>query len=182
MGGDNMRTDYCSERSFLCILEALMPENRLALLVSMTTGLRISDVLNLRTKDLQKERFTIRELKTGKTRRVRLGEALRAELLAYSGKIYVFENRLSQNKPRTRQAVYKDLKRACECYRVNAVNIAPHSARKIYSVAQYKRTCSVERVKELLNHSDEAVTMLYALADAVTEEKAKKRKVHLPMC
>ena len=61
-----MTTDYISRASFEHILSALMPENRLALIVSMTTGLRIDDVLHLRTKDVIKGRFTIREMKTGK--------------------------------------------------------------------------------------------------------------------
>lgn len=157
-----------------------MPENRLALLVSMTTGLRINDVLNMKSADLLKDRFTIREQKTGKTRRIRIDNKLRDELLRYSGRIYVFEHRLDYKRPRTRQAVFKDLKRACECFRVKGLNVSPHSARKIYSVEQYKRTCSVQRVQALLNHSDEAVTMLYALADEVTERATKNRKVSAP--
>ena len=45
------------------LLAALMPPNRLACEVSACTGLRISDVLNLRTAKLA-ERFSVRELKT----------------------------------------------------------------------------------------------------------------------
>lgn len=157
-----------------------MPENRLALIVSMTTGLRINDVLNIKSADLHRDRFTVREQKTGKNRRIRLDTRLRDDMLRYAGRIYVFENRLDYKRPRTRQAVFKDLKRACECFRVKGLNVSPHSARKIYSVEQYKRTCSVQRVQALLNHSDEAVTMLYALADEVTARATKNRKVSTP--
>lgn len=137
-------------------------------------------MLNIKSADLLRDRFTVREQKTGKNRRIRLDTRLRDELLRYAGRIYVFENRLDYKRPRTRQAVFKDLKRACECFRVKGLNVSPHSARKIYSVEQYKRTCSVQRVQALLNHSDEAVTMLYALADEVTAKATKNRKVSTP--
>ncbi len=176
-----MRSDYCGQESFEHILAALMPENRLALSVSLTTGLRIDDVLHLKTEDVRKGRFTIKEMKTGKSRRVRIGAELQDDILRYSGRIYAFEHRLDVYRPRTRQAVNKDLKRACECFRVKGVNITPHSARKLYSVRNYKRTCSIERVQELLNHSDESVTMLYALADEITERATQGKDVKLPL-
>lgn len=166
-----MRTDYIKPDVIKSLLDALTYENRLALVVSLTTGLRISDVLNLRTSDLN-ERMTIREIKTGKNRTLRLSPRLLDELISISGKIYVFENRLDYRKHRTRQAVFKDLKRAAKLFRLPAkINVSPHSARKIYAVTEYKRTADLRRVKELLNHSSEAVTFLYAMADELTAKK-----------
>ncbi len=171
-----MRTDYTPRESFEHILSALMPENRLALIVSMTTGLRIDDVLHLRTKDILKQRFTITEMKTGKKRRVSLSKALVDELFYYAGRYYVFEHRLDNKKCRTRQAVFKDLKRACKLFRISdELVIAPHSARKIYAVSEFQRTCKIATVQKLLNHSDEAVTMLYAMADELTARHTKKQ-------
>lgn len=178
--GDILRADYCSQSAFETILVALMPPNRLAILVSLTTGLRLGDVLSLKTEALTKERFTIKEEKTGKTRRVRLSNELRDALFSQAGRFYVFEHRTDPKKHRTRQAVYKDLARACELFRVKGVHLSPHSARKIYAVSAYKRTCSIERVQELLNHSSEAVTMLYAMADAITMRDSLRRTVRLP--
>lgn len=168
-----MRTDYVNNDIMGNILSALTLENRLAIYVSLTTGLRISDVLNLRTNQL-KQRFVVRELKTGKTRNVRLSDKLLDDLIAISGKIFVFENRLNPRKHRTRQAVWYDIKRAARAFRVKKLVVAPHSARKIYAVNQYKRTCDIKRVQELLNHSDESVTMIYAIADQISEKKMKK--------
>ena len=48
------------------------------------------------------------------------------------------------------------------------------SARKLYAVSEYRRTGSIERVKELLNHEDEAVTILYAMADQLERRRRKK--------
>lgn len=165
-----MRTDYIKPAVFDLLLTALMPPNRLALQVSLQTGLRISDVLHLRTNVLMKTaRPTVTERKTHKRRRVYIGRKLREELLRQSGRYWVFTGRLDERRPRTRQAVYKDLKRVARLYRLDgrkiAANVAPHSARKIFAVQDYHAHGSVERVQRLLNHSDEAVTMLYAMAD-----------------
>lgn len=175
-----MRADWIDDQSMTYLLAALTPQNRLALLVSMCTGLRIDDVLHLKTEVLYKERFTLKERKTGKARRVRLPTRLRADLLAQAGRYYIFEGRTDPRKPRTRQAVFKDLKRACVAFRVSGVNVSPHTARKIYAVDAYKRTCSVDKVRQLLNHSSEAVTMLYAMADELTAKHTGNKSVNLP--
>lgn len=166
------RSDWASGDVMAHILAALTYENRLALTVSLLTGLRIGDVLNIRSRDLLKDRFTITEEKTLKRRTIRIPNKLRDELQGIAGKIYVFENRLSARKHRTRQAVYKDIKRAARAFRIKS-NISCHTARKIYAVSEYKKDFSVERVKKLLNHSSEAVTMLYAIADELTKRKNK---------
>ena len=154
------------------ILAALTYENRLAVTVSLLTGLRIGDVLNLRSRDLIRDRFTITEEKTLKRRTIRLPDKLRDELQSIAGKIFVFENRLTARKHRTRQAVYKDIKRAARAFRIKS-NLTCHTARKIYAVSEYKKDFSVARVKRLLNHSSEAVTMIYAIADELTERKKR---------
>lgn len=166
------RSDWASGDVMAHILAALTYENRLAITVSLLTGLRIGDVLNLRSRDLLRDRITITEEKTLKRRTIRMPNKLRDELQGIAGKIYVFENRLSARKHRTRQAVYKDIKRAAKAFRIKS-NISCHTARKIYAVSEYKKDFSVERVKKLLNHSSEAVTMLYAIADELTERKKR---------
>ena len=164
------RTDYIEPRVFDLLLTALMPENRRALELSLATGLRISDCLSLRTSVLLKSnRPTITEKKTKKKRRIYVPEKLRRELLRNAGDYYVFEHRLDPLRHRTRSAVFKDLKRVARLYRLNGKplrqNIAPHSARKVFAVQDYHAHHSVERVQKLLNHSSQAVTMLYAMAD-----------------
>lgn len=171
-----MRTDWISDDVMHNILAALTEINRLAITTSILTGLRIGDVLSLRTSTLQKERFCVVEQKTLKKRQVRLPVKLREQLLRICGKIYIFENRLDPKRHRTRQAVFKDIKRACKAFRIRTLNVAPHTARKIYAVNEYKKDFNVARVKKLLNHSNEAVTLIYALADEVAQKKLNKRK------
>ena len=166
-----MRTDAVSDDVMRGLLMALTPQNRLAVLVSMTTGLRIGDVLSLKTSQVQKGKFGIVEQKTGKRRQVRLSAALQEQILSISaGKVWAFPGRLHPHtQHRTRQAVYKDLRRAADLFRLPAgLVVAPHSARKIYAVREYKRTCDIRHVQRLLNHNNEAVTILYAMADQIT--------------
>lgn len=157
-----------------CILSALTMPNRLAVTVSLVTGMRIGDVLKIKVSDAQKGRFRYTEEKTFKKRTVRLPNQLAEMLLAQSGRVWCFEHRLDGKRHRTRQAVYNDIKRAARAFRVK-LNVAPHTARKIYAVNEYRKDTNIARVRELLNHSSEAVTMIYALADEITEKKKKPR-------
>ena len=149
-----------------CVLRLMTPQNALACRISLATGLRISDVLNIKTEQLRKDSFTVCESKTGKRRRVTLPRSLRAAALSYSGKVYAFPHRLDELRPRTRQAVWRDVNRAAKALRLGGC-VAPHSCRKSFAVRKYAACGDMRKVKQLLNHSSEAVTYLYALAAEV---------------
>lgn len=159
-----MRSEWVCTDKLKIVMALLTDENRLACEVSLRYGLRIGDVLALKTSDVKRGNFTIKEEKTGKSRRIKLSPELQTELLAQSGRIWVFEGRCDYKEHRTRQAVWKDLKRAAEALRLSE-RVTPHSMRKIYAVNAYARYGGIAAVRRLLNHSNEAVTMIYALAD-----------------
>ena len=167
-----MRSRWVENDTMGHLLAALMPANRLALECSLRYGMRIGDVLALKTQDVERGDFTYVEQKTGKRRRLHISPDYQARLLRQAGRVYVFQGRNNWKRHRTRQAVYKDLKRIAAAYRLKGVS--PHSARKIYAVDRYRQYGDIRRVKRLLNHSDEAVTVLYALADELTERSQKK--------
>lgn len=165
-----MRSEWVPHETINHVLVALMPPNRLAIEVSMRYGMRIGDVLSMRREDVVRGSWTYKEEKTGKSRRIRLSELLQQRLLAQSGRIFIFEHRTDWKRHRTRQAIYKDIRRAAKAFRLEE-HVSPHSARKIYAVDAYKRYGDIKRVQKLLNHSSEAVTMIYALADALDKKK-----------
>lgn len=170
-----MKADYIWREEFEHALALLMPENRLALEVSLATGLRISDVLALR-RDQLKQRMTVTEAKTGKRRSVRLPKELLSRLEVCSVGEWVFPHRTDPRKHRTRQAVYADLQRAAKALRMpKQLRCTPHSARKIAAVELYHKTGDLAKVKRLLNHSSEGVTMLYAMADVMTQRRLGQR-------
>lgn len=163
-----MRTTYANRVQMGHILAALMPENRVIVRVCMATGLRVSDVLELRTADL-KRRQTVREKKTGKTRRIQWPVELYAEMERGAGKYWVFPGRTDPKKHRQRQTVWKDIKRAEKIFQRSGVvsrgqNLGTHTARKIAAVEAYQRG-GMPAAQRLLNHSDSLITRLYALAD-----------------
>ena len=168
-----MRADYVWRDSLGHVLAALMPANRLACEVSLATGLRIGDVLALTRDQVEKGRFTVQEQKTGKNHRVRLSQELQMRILAQAGPLYAFPGRLDGKKHRTRQAVYRDLRRAAKAFRLQE-HVSPHSLRKVYAVTQYRKSGDMKKVQQLLCHSDEAVTAIYALADALTAARLGK--------
>lgn len=150
-----------------------MPQNRLILEVSLSTGLRLSDVLSLKTQTIKKQ-FTIQEQKTGKKKRVYFSEELLERMLAQAGSIYVFEHRLDRRKHKTRQAVWKDLNRSMEYFRIpKKLVVSPHTCRKVYAVEMFKKSGDIKKVQSLLNHSSEGVTAIYVMADILTERKLK---------
>lgn len=167
-----MRTDYINDEDLDVILALLTPQNRLACQLAIKTGLRIGDVLCLKTGAL-KQRMSIREAKTGKTRRVYIPQPLLARLRLQAGATWVFEGRSDPGKHRTRQAVWADIKRAQKAVRL-PVNAGPHSMRKVYAVRQYHKTGDLAAVQRALMHSDPAVTMIYAMADHLAAQRRRE--------
>jgi integrase len=174
------KAEYVESEILEHVLASMMPANARACRVSLATGLRIGDVLLLRPDQIAKQRFTIREQKTGKSRRLYLPKALWLELQRESGDNWVFPGR-NPKKHRSRQAVWADVNRAKKIFRIGA-NISPHSMRKIAAVELFRRTGDLAKVRDYLNHNNDAVTLIYALADslAAASKNGKKRKKKPP--
>lgn len=165
-----MKSQYIDKTSMSHVLALLTPENRAIIDLSIRYGLRVGDVLALKREQIQRRSFTITEEKTGKKRRMKIPEKLAISLMAYSSArdIYIFPHRLTHFDHRTRQAVYKDIRRAAVALRMKE-HVSPHSARKIYAVNLYRKTGDLEKVQTALNHTSLAVTMIYALSDELTK-------------
>ena len=163
-----MTTEYLLRREMEHVLAALTPSNRLVCRVCLQTGLRVGDVVALRTDQLGRQ-FWITEAKTRKRRRVNLPRDLLDQIRAQAGKVWAFPGR-DPAKHRTRQAVWADVKRAAKAFRIKQ-NVAPHSFRKVYAVELLRRCGDVKRVQRALNHSDCATTMIYVMADELLNAK-----------
>lgn len=172
-----MRTEYLPPDEMECVIMALMPPNRLVCRLCLATGFRVGDVLSITRTQVDKAcetgRLSLIEEKTGKRRAVSVSKALMREIQSQAGTEYAFAHRNDPARHRTRQAVYKDVKKAAAALRLKA-NVAPHSLRKIYAVRKYHATGDIRRVRESLNHDNDIVTMLYALADQLPLKKAAR--------
>ena len=161
-----MKSEYLNEKVWNVLWHHLNYENALVLRLCLATGMRVGDAVALKRSNLTERGVDYVASKTGKRAKCPLSKELVRRLANISDGVWIFPGRKTGH--RTRQAVYKDLRKACERLGVEG-HITPHSTRKTFGVHVY-RTKGLEACKELLQHDSEAVTLIYALADRVTAQ------------
>lgn len=168
-----MTTEYLLNREVEHILAALTPQNALIMRTVLHTGLRISDVLELRTEQLRPSMWVV-EKKTGKRHRCGLPQPLLAEIRAQAGEMWAFPG-TKPDRHKTRQAVWFDVKRAARAFRFET-NIGTHSFRKVYAVRLMKKYGDIRRVQRAMSHGSPSVTAVYAMADELLAAKKGRQK------
>ncbi|MDQ0660605.1 site-specific integrase [Paenibacillus sp. W2I17] len=150
--GSNMR-DYC------------------LFVLGINSGLRISDILNLRIDDVidvnrkLKERIIIKEKKTGKPKDFPInestGKAIREYLdtrLNYQMDEPLFISR-KKGAPLQRTTAWTILNETAEM--VGIKNIGTHTLRKTFGYHYYKETKDVAMLQKIFNHSAPSITLRY---------------------
>lgn len=168
-----MTTEYLYQQEVDRVLSALMPQNQLIVKVMLQTGMRLSDALVLRSEGLSTSGWYT-EAKTGKRRRYGIKKPLLEAILEQAGPEWAFPGR-KMGTHKTRQAVWRDIKRASVAFRLPQ-NVGAHSMRKVYAVQLMKKYGDLERVKRNLNHASGSVTAIYAMADMLLDRKLKERE------
>ena len=147
---------------------------KISLLIALGcfTGLRISDILALRWKQiLHVEEFTIIEKKTGKKRTLRLNPQLQQHV----AECYEHIQPLGINAPIlvsqkgtifTVQRINVILKEVKRKYRLKVKNFSCHSFRKtfgrqVYNMNSENSELALVKLMELFNHSSLAITKRY---------------------
>ena len=179
------------------ILRAKSLRNELLFVVGINIGLRISDILKLKVKDLvrtngktAKDYVTIQEIKTSKTKKFYLGDIVKKAIETYLKETpgimeddFVFKSRRGDNTPITRQQAYRILNNAAEELGLVERNsrgiivsgeIGTHTMRKTFGYHAYKNGVSLELLMDIFNHSTQAMTLRYI---GITE--SQKREVYL---
>ena len=145
----------------------------LLITIGMFTGLRISDILLLRYKDLLgKEHIEVTEKKTGKVRKILVNEHLRETVSRISSKLdrdpeqFIFLNRF-KTKTISPQYVNWMLKELVKKYGVvkNSNGIKSHSLRKSFGRRVWENNDKSEKglimLNEIFNHSSIKTTKIY---------------------
>ena len=146
----------------------------LLITIGMYTGLRISDILSLRWKDLlEKESVEITEKKTGKVRKISINPMLRETVSRLSSKInhfnpeqYIFLNKYAK-KTISRQFVNWKLKELMKKYEVvkNIKGVKSHSLRKSFGRRVWENNEKSEKglimLNEIFDHSSIKTTKIY---------------------
>ncbi|WP_424694527.1 site-specific integrase [Granulicatella adiacens] len=137
--------------------------NYMMFLLGINSGLRISDIINLRVKDVQGWYIKTKELKTGKQLKRKMPPVLKKELREYiKGKPlhhYLFQSRNGKNQHISRCTAYLIIKVAA--YECGIDNVGTHTMRKTFGYHQYKKNKDVATLMELFNHSSPAITLKY---------------------
>lgn len=168
-----MTTEYLYQKEIDRVLAALMPQNQLIVRVMLHTGMRLSDALELRSEGLSTSGWYV-EGKTGKKRRYGIPKPLLEAIQEQAAWGWAFPGR-RRGRHKTRQAVWKDIKRASKAFRLPQ-NVGAHSMRKVYAVKLMKKYGSIEKLQRNLNHSSSSITAIYAMADLLLDRKLKERQ------
>lgn len=163
-----MKARYLTEEEIQKIRAAAGWAAWLPFQVSIYTGLRIGDVLALRTENVVGDHVLYRAEKTGK-----IGCAVLPRNLAFDLKLlakwgWCFPGR-KKGQHLTRQAAWYRVKKACKLAGVDIEGVSPHSFRKVFAVGEFRATHNLNRVRVLLQHDRAETTLGYALADQLAE-------------
>lgn len=137
------------------------------------TGLRISDLLQLRKRTVVGTHIRLKEQKTGKIKKILIVPELKKKLKKYIENMeddqFLFCSRQGKNKPITRVRAYAILREAAEA--VGLSNIGTHTLRKTFGYHFYQEHRDVAMLQEIFNHSSEYITLRYigVNQDAVDE-------------
>jgi integrase len=133
-------------------------------LVGINLGRRVSDIVRIKAKHLRnRDRFIIREKKTGKETYLVVPYTLQKELKEYLKNFkdddYIFRSRQGKNVPLSPKRVYQIMKLAAE--KCGLDNIGTHSMRKTFGYWHYDEFKDVAQLMLIFNHDNQRTTLRY---------------------
>ncbi|MGX5632668.1 site-specific integrase [Bacillus thuringiensis] len=151
--------------------------NYILFVMGINTGLRISDILKLKVGDLKGSHISMREMKTGKQKRIQITAALKRELRWFNENReddeYLLKSRQGKNRSIGRSMAYKILSGAAAEFGLD--EIGTHTLRKTYGYHMYMQTKNIALLMEIFNHSSEKVTLRYIGVNQDAMDKAMTR-------
>lgn len=138
--------------------------NYILFVIGINTGLRASDLVNLKVKDVKgREHIIITEKKTGKEKRILITPQLKRDLKGYiqnkDDNQYIIKSRIGTNKPLSRKMVYVILRKVAE--ECGLREIGSHTLRKTFGYHFYLKYKNIAILMDLFNHSSEKITLRY---------------------
>lgn len=160
-------TDWRGERMFL-LFE-----------IGINTGLRISDMIRLKKKNVCGEWIETVEQKTGKVSRIplntRIREIIQDRCRDMDPEDWLFPSRQPRKDdvvqlPMTRRNAYNDIRKIATMYDLGD-HIGCHTLRKTFGYWHYKQNKDLEILRQWFNHTSQIVTLRYIGMD---EDERKK--------
>ena len=136
----------------------------LIFIMGINSGLRISDILNLKVADvIDKNYIQIIEQKTKKSKKFPISKTYQQELNIFiknkNPKEALFSGK-NKNKSISRIQAYRIITSACKKANIK-VNIGTHTLRKTFGYHFYKKTKDIALLQTILNHSSPKITLRY---------------------
>ncbi len=145
--------------------------------LGINAGLRISDILGMKWKDLLtkdgqiKDEVRLKEKKTGKTKIFPLNGAVKSAVemymenskkVSYNSYVFISRKRSKDGKPRpiSRVAAWQSINKYCKKAGIDQ-NVGTHTLRKTFGYHQYKNGTDIAMLQKMLNHSSPQVTLRY---------------------
>ena len=146
------------------ILAIKSKRNLLLFLLGINSGLRISDILKLKIKDVKNKQYIeIKEQKTGKCRKFLITNSYKTLLKEYindkNEDEWLFPSQRGKRAISRIQA-YRIINLACEKAGITS-RIGTHTLRKTFAYHFYKQNKDVALLQNILNHSTPSITLRY---------------------
>lgn len=130
--------------------------------LGINTGLRISDILPLKVKDVRYgEHLDLTEKKTSQYKKIYLNDDLKMEIIKYTKGMadddYLFPSQKGGHIKRVR--AYEILKAAGD--KAGIKEIGTHTLRKTFGYHFYKKHKDVAMLQRIFGHSSPSITLKY---------------------
>ena len=181
-------------KNMRAILKSQSTRNELLFILGINVGLRISDILKLKVRDLTKsytkapkDYVIITEIKTRKIKKFYIGDIVKKVIENYMKEnnnpefdTYIFLSKKGVNRPITRQQAYRIINNAAELLGIVERNdkgnlihgeIGTHTLRKTFGYHSFQNGTSLELLMDLFNHSSKTQTLRYI---GITEDQKKE--------
>lgn len=161
------------------VIDAFSARNKAILELLYSSGLRISELVNLEIKNIDFDDCVVRILGKGSKERIvpmndyaidalkKYLDNFRVDMLKDDINNYVFLN--NHGKIMTRQGIFKMIKKECLKKGISK-NISPHTLRHTFATHLLQNGADLRVIQEILGHSDISTTQIYT---HVTNEKLK---------
>ena len=132
----------------------------------ISTGLRITDLLSLKSCHVTKSQFDFVESKTKTNRRLELPDNLFLELQKYIARFQIgdeqylfYSSEKKRYKPMSRQWAHRIIARIARLKGLQS--IGAHSMRKIYACNHFAATGSLLSTQRAMGHKYQSTTLIY---------------------